>query len=112
MPTKPRRGEVVLLPFPFADLTGTKVRPALVLNGSLYNIIVAAITSNVAAHQGPTDYTLQDWRQAGLLARSVVKASLATFTKVSLSFGVAFFIAIVIVFGLSLALRLGVETTE
>jgi len=80
MPAKPRRGDVVLLPFPFADLTTTKVRPALVLSGSLYHksepdIIVAALTSNVAAHQGPTDYTLQDWRQAG---PSVVKASLAT----------------------------------
>jgi mRNA-degrading endonuclease toxin of MazEF toxin-antitoxin module len=52
MPAKPRRGDVVLLPFPFADLTSTKVRPALVLSSSLYHksepdIIVAAITSNV-----------------------------------------------------------------
>jgi mRNA interferase MazF len=83
MPAKPRRGDVVLLPFPFADLTSTKVRPALVLSSSLYHksepdIIVAAITSNVAAHQGPTDYTLQDWRRSGLLAPSVVKVSLAT----------------------------------
>lgn len=83
MPRKPRRGEVVLVPFPFADLTSAKVRPALVVSGALYqrsepDVIVAAITSNVAANQGPTDYTLQDWRQAGLLARSVVKVSLAT----------------------------------
>ncbi len=73
MPAKPRRGDVVLLPFPFADLTTTKVRPALVLSSPLYHksepdIIVAALTSNVAAHQGPTDYTLQDWR-AGRTAR-------------------------------------------
>jgi len=74
---------VVLIPFPFADLTSAKVRPALVVSGALYHrsepdILVAAITSNVSAHQGPTDYTLKDWRRAGLLARSVVKASLAT----------------------------------
>lgn len=75
--------EVVLLPFPFADLTSTKVRPALVVSGALYHgsepdLIVAAITSQVATHQGELDYTLQDWQRAGLTARSVVKASLAT----------------------------------
>jgi mRNA interferase MazF len=73
----------VLVPFPFADLTTTKVRPALVFSSTLYHqnepdLIVVAITSQLAAHQGPTDHALQDWRRAGLLAPSVVKASLAT----------------------------------
>ena len=43
----PKKGAVVLVPFPFTNLTGTKVRPAVVVstrtNGS--DVIVAFITS-------------------------------------------------------------------
>ncbi|GBC98742.1 hypothetical protein HRbin17_01256 [bacterium HR17] len=78
-----RRGDGVLVPFPFADMTSRKVRPSLVVCGETYHstepdIIVAAMTSNVAAHQGPTYYTLQDWREARLHVPSVVKSVLAT----------------------------------
>ena len=45
-----KRGDIVLIPFPFADLTGTKIRPALVVSTMAYekengNITVAMITS-------------------------------------------------------------------
>jgi len=55
------RGDVVLVPFPFADLKSRKVRPALVVSGRTYHanepdLIIAAITSNVSANTGPTDY--------------------------------------------------------
>lgn len=80
---KPRRGDVVLTPFPFADLQTTKVRPALIVSGTTYqanepDLIVAAMTSNITANRGPTDYAVGDWQQAGLDVPSVVKASLAT----------------------------------
>jgi len=44
------RGDVVLVPFPFADLKSTKARPALVVTDSSYetstgNLIVIMITS-------------------------------------------------------------------
>lgn len=43
--------DIVLLPFPFTDLTGTKRRPALILSGKNYNSknkdrICCALTSN------------------------------------------------------------------
>jgi mRNA interferase MazF len=83
MPAKPRRGEIVLIPFPFADLTATKVRPALVVSSALYHrtepdLIIASITSQIGAYQTPTDYLVQDWEEAGLTAPSLVKVSLAT----------------------------------
>jgi mRNA interferase MazF len=47
-----RQGDILLIPFPFSDLSSTKQRPVLVLSNSEYNwsqqdIVVAAITSNV-----------------------------------------------------------------
>ena len=47
------QGDVVLLPFPFSDLSGDKQRPVLVLSKAAYNkasqdFLVCAITSNLA----------------------------------------------------------------
>ncbi|MBI2766460.1 MAG: type II toxin-antitoxin system PemK/MazF family toxin [Chloroflexi bacterium] len=65
-----RRGEVVLVPFPFTDQSGQKVRPAIVLSGEVHNsvrpdIIVGALTSNIG-RSGAFDYVLTDWEAAGL----------------------------------------------
>lgn len=78
-----KRGDVILVPFPFADLRSRKVRPALVVSGKIYHanepdLIIAAITSNISANTGPTDYLISDWQKAGLIRPSVVKASIAT----------------------------------
>lgn len=47
-----RRGDVVILDYPFSDSSGAKVRPALVVqsdqrNAILTNTIVAPITKNL-----------------------------------------------------------------
>ena len=78
-----KRGDVVLVPFPFAELTATKARPAVVVSGDQYHrterkIIVAAITSNVQARTGPTNFPLPGWRTSGLLKPSVITSWLAT----------------------------------
>lgn len=78
-----QRGDVVLVPFPYADLSSAKNRPAVVVSSALFHraepdIIIAAVTSQTAHHHGPTDTLLRDWRAAGLLKPSAVKASLAT----------------------------------
>jgi mRNA interferase MazF len=46
-PAKLRQGDVVLVPFPFADLTGQKVRPAVTVSANPQGpeLIVAFITS-------------------------------------------------------------------
>jgi len=79
-----QRGDGVLVPFPFSDLSTTKVRPAVVVSGSLYHatepdLILAAITSRVTAAIGPLDYVLRDWQAAGLRHPSAVKPVLFTF---------------------------------
>lgn len=50
MPKPLHQGDVVLVPFPFADLTGHKVRPAVIASADPQSaeLIVAFITSNLA----------------------------------------------------------------
>ena len=77
------RGDVVLVPFPFTDLRGQKVRPALILSNDGYNaatrdVILAMITGNVTAAMRPGDYLLTNWQSANLVAPSIVRAKLTT----------------------------------
>lgn len=82
-----QRGDVVLVPFPFSDLSTTKVRPAVVVSGSLYHatepdLILAAITSKITAMTGPLDYVLNDWQAANLRYPSALKPVLFTLDPV------------------------------
>jgi Growth inhibitor len=77
------RGDVILVPFPYAELTATKTRPVLIVSGKAFasaegRITVAGITSNIAAHRNSTSYELFDWAAAGLQKPSVVTSWLAT----------------------------------
>lgn len=76
-----RRGDVVLLPFPFTDLSAIKTRPAVVVSVSDFeratrDFTVAMITSSLQAT--PYDYELVDWKKANLLFPSWVRAKLVT----------------------------------
>jgi mRNA interferase MazF len=84
-----QRGDVVLIPFPFTELSAKRVRPAIVVSVPEYeqntgDIIVAQVTSR--QHSLPTDYALQDWQFAGLLRPSVVRVKLATINAALVQF--------------------------
>ena len=80
---KVRRGEVVLVDFPYSDHTGSKVRPALVVQADVWNqqlddTILALITSSRRRRVGATtqlfiDITTAEGRQTGLRRNSVVQ---------------------------------------
>lgn len=76
-------GDVVLVPFPFTDQTGTKKRPAVVVSTAGYNagrrdIVIMAITSQVRTPLGFAEVMVDDWRDAGLVKASVLKPVLST----------------------------------
>lgn len=71
-------GDVVLVPFPFSDLTERKQRPAVIVSPTAYqqarpDCILLAITSQIRAPLGYGEALIDAWQAAGLLKPSVFK---------------------------------------
>lgn len=76
-----KKGDIVLIPFPFTDLTGLKNRPALVLISAEDDVTVAFISSQIKSYS-ETDIQIQTSVINGLKKTSVIKISkLATLEK-------------------------------
>lgn len=73
------RGAVVLLPFPFSDQSSPKVRPAIVASPAYPSddLLVVAVSS-VAGILRPGEFSIQVWREAGLIHPSFVKRAIAS----------------------------------
>ena len=77
-------GDIVLVPFPFAELTQLKARPAVVVaeTADRYrDIIVAAISSVVPPTLSKNECTLQPSAKNGLRVESVIKVDRLVTTK-------------------------------
>ena len=79
-------GDIVLVPFPFTDQTGTKKRPAVIVSSSAYgsarrDLVVMAITSQVSSSVGFGEVRITAWKAAGLLKSSLVKPVLTTIER-------------------------------
>ncbi|MEK6646303.1 MAG: type II toxin-antitoxin system PemK/MazF family toxin [Candidatus Firestonebacteria bacterium] len=73
-------GDVVLIGFPFTDLSGSKQRPGVIISSKLYNekgidVIIAAITSQIQDKIENDEYCLTEKEQkiAGLPKKSIIK---------------------------------------
>ena len=69
------KGDVVLLPYPFTDLSTNKVRPAVVVSsnkGKYSDLFVVPITSRIN-NLGAGEFQLSGWQTAGLNVPSAVK---------------------------------------
>ena len=78
-----KRGDVVLVPFPFCDQTTTKKRPAVVISSDAYNnvssdIVIMAITSQTEKAIVIEECLITDWQGAGLLKPSAIKPAIST----------------------------------
>ena len=86
-----KKRDVVLIKFPFTDLSGNKLRPALVLFESGNDLIVAFITS-VLSVKFTGDIPLVKSDKNGLKKDSVLKLSkLATLSKELVAGRIGFF---------------------
>ena len=75
---KLRQRDIILIPFPFSDLMGSKVRPALVIsqddyNGSHLDAVVVALTSNVSLSQYKILVISQDLESGRLPVDSAIR---------------------------------------
>jgi mRNA interferase MazF len=75
-----KRGDVVLVPFPFTDLSSAKQRPGLVVSADVFNsarddILVAAITSQVPATLAPDEFVIptEELAMCGLPKPSILR---------------------------------------
>lgn len=72
--------KIVLVPFPFADLSTRKVRPALCLTepfGRFEHVVVAFISSKIESHVEETEIEINsteiEWASTGLITKSILK---------------------------------------
>jgi mRNA interferase MazF len=77
-----RKGSIVLVPFPFTDLSGKKIRPALVLAIGKGEDCVVVFISSVGKGKGAFDVLVKTSKLNGLKVDSVIKTDkLATLQK-------------------------------
>lgn len=70
-----KHGDIILVPFPFTDLSSAKVRPALVLsgtNGKKPDVIVCFISSNLA-NNNPHTVRIEPGVKNGLKLPSLIR---------------------------------------
>lgn len=76
-------GDIVLVPFPFTDQSGSKKRPAVIVSSTAYyqarrDVLIMAVTSQVRPSGSFGEITVQNWQAAGLLKPSAVKPVITT----------------------------------
>jgi len=74
------KNSIVLVPFPFDDFSGSKVRPALCLTseiGKYDHIVIALISSKIPEDLNDSDLVIKrntdDWTGTGLTVDSVIR---------------------------------------
>lgn len=76
-------GDVVLVPFPFTDQSGTKKRPAVIVSSARYSasrrdIVIMAVTGQGRTPLAFGEALVADWQAAGLVKPSVLKPVFTT----------------------------------
>lgn len=73
------KNEIVLIKYPFSDLTVFKVRPAIIVSSDYpsNDVIIVPLTSRLIGRL-PGEFSLAMWREAGLNVQSTVKRGFFT----------------------------------
>lgn len=77
-----KKGDIILVPFPFTDLSTNKKRPALIVSPDNYNagvdVVIAFITSNISSSYKLGDYKIQEWKRSNFPKPSMLRMKFAT----------------------------------
>jgi len=73
------QNDLILVRYPFSDLSSSKVRPAIIVNAPhiSQDIFIVPLTSSTASLL-PGEFLLADWAKAGLNIPSAVKRGIYT----------------------------------
>jgi mRNA interferase MazF len=73
------KGNVILVRYPFSDLSASKVRPAVVVHAPHVSLdaLIIPLTSRIAGLMAG-EFVLQDWSTAGLHVPTAVKRGIYT----------------------------------
>jgi mRNA interferase MazF len=77
------KNDIVLVRYPFSEMTGSKVRPAIMLSSPHISddYLLAPITSKIN-NLYPAEFVLANWSSAGLNVPSAVKRAYTPFILV------------------------------
>lgn len=82
-----KKGDIILIPFPFTDLSGIKLRPAVVLATNNYDLIAAFITTQIRWKE-PDDVVIKPTKQNGLKQESLIRLEKIATLDVNLVIGI------------------------
>jgi mRNA interferase MazF len=73
------KNEIVLVRYPFSDLTSAKVRPAVIVSSPhpSVDLLLVPLTSRTATLL-PGEFILSEWKDAGLNVETAVKRGIFT----------------------------------
>jgi mRNA interferase MazF len=80
------KGDIILIPFPFSDLTEKKLRPAVVLIATDYDLTLSFITSQMKWKEA-TDIVLSPTISNGIKLPSLIRLSKIATVDKSLAIG-------------------------
>ncbi|MEO8211517.1 MAG: type II toxin-antitoxin system PemK/MazF family toxin [bacterium] len=80
-----KKWEIILVPFPFTDLSATKKRPLLIISPDEFNssedLVIAFITSNISDQLRIGDCLINEWKSSGLPKPSIIRMKFTTISK-------------------------------
>ena len=80
-----KKWDIILVPFPFTDLSAAKKRPALIISPNDYNegldVVIAFVTSNMKQKYRTGDFEISEWKKASLPKPSIIRMKIATIDK-------------------------------
>jgi mRNA interferase MazF len=81
-----RKWDIILVPFPFKDLTDAKKRPALVVSPDNYDksgqdVVIVLLTSRMDVSPRPGDCRIRFWKESGLPKAALLRMKFAAIAQ-------------------------------